>query len=192
MNFSHSFGLLSKKKLNIYDDPRPEIVVVETPTKIEETIRQTRFKAKKALEDTENQFRQVSDRWISIEQKTERAINDVVSPKERLIPEVLYVGVAGLAGSVLAKNRGAFLRLTTPIVFTIAASYYFLPITSRNIARKLFEYEQQSPALVNIHKSISQTTEESKNKIDEAMSDIRHTLNDQVKKVEAEVKKIWK
>ncbi|CAG8491798.1 7744_t:CDS:2 [Ambispora leptoticha] len=191
-SFSHSFLLLSRKKLKIYDDPKPDIVVVESPSKLEETITKTKLKARKMLEDVEKQFKQVSDRWISIEQKIDRTINEVVSPKERLMPEVLYVGVAGLGGSVLAKNRGIFLRLTTPIAFTIAASYYFLPVTSHNIARKLSEYEQKSPALVNVHQSISQTTNETKNKIEALTSDIKHTYNDQVKKVEAEVKKIWK
>ncbi|KAG9295030.1 hypothetical protein G9A89_017824 [Geosiphon pyriformis] len=178
----------TSSKLKIYDDPKPDIVLVETPTRLERTIREMRIHATNRIKKIQDQFQEGTDRWISFEQKAESNIKEVISPNERLMPETLYIAVAALAGTVLSGNRGIIMRIASPIGFTIAASYYFLPRTSRNIAIKLAEYEQKSPKLMRIHNSISQTANESKQKIDEGVTKLRSLFDGRAEKIKQEAK----
>ncbi|RHZ46641.1 hypothetical protein Glove_610g4 [Diversispora epigaea] len=154
------------KKLSIYDDPTPEIVLVESPTKLEQDIRKTRTKIAQTKNKFEYNLRGVINKWIEIEQKTEKTIKDVIDPRERFMPEVLYIAVAGLAGTIAARNRNILIRIASPVIFTIAASYYFIPQTSHNISAKIREYEERSPKFMKVHESIKNTADEVKLKFD--------------------------
>ncbi|CAG8556515.1 10523_t:CDS:2, partial [Diversispora eburnea] len=134
------------KKLSIYDDPIPEIVLIESPTKLEQDIRKTRTKIMQTTNKLEYNLRDVINKWIEIEQKTERTIKDVIDPHERFMPEGLYIVVAGLAGTIAARNP----------------SYYFIPQTSHNISSKIREYEDRSPKFMKVHKSITNVVDEQK------------------------------
>jgi len=94
-----------KKKLSIYDEPKPDIILVESPTRLEEGIRQTRIQVIKVARDFEQQIHGVADKWIAIEQNTEKTIKGIVARDERLMPGALYIAVAGLAGTIIARNR---------------------------------------------------------------------------------------
>jgi predicted component of type VI protein secretion system len=50
----------------------------------------------------------VADKWIAIEQKAEKNIKEIFAQDERLMPEALYISVAGLAGTIIARNRERF------------------------------------------------------------------------------------
>ncbi|CAG8674123.1 13655_t:CDS:2 [Cetraspora pellucida] len=147
------------QKLKIYDDPKPEIIIVKSPTRLEEGIRHTRLQISQTISDLKQHTQNVTDQWIGVEQNTEKAIKEVISPNERLMPEVLYVIVAGLAGSNI------LVRITSPVLFTVISSYYFLPQTSRNIMAKICEYEKRSPELMKIHNSVSDAANNTKQKI---------------------------
>jgi organizing structure protein 2 len=110
------------------------------------------------------------------------------------MPGALYVSVAGLAGTIIARNRkcltnyffqinylshlvhflgNVLLRIASPLFFTIAASYYFLPKTSHNISKKIHEYEQKSPKLLKVHYSISEVASDTKRKVDSVIADLK-------------------
>ncbi|CAG8532761.1 6520_t:CDS:2, partial [Dentiscutata heterogama] len=148
-----------KQKLKIYDDPKPEIIIVKTPTRLEQGIKHTRLRVSQAISDLEQHIRNVTDQWIDIEQTTEREIKGIISPNERLMPDVLYVVVAGLAGSLAARK---------------ISSYYFLPQTSRNMMAKLCEYEKRSPELMKIHNSVSDVANNTKQKFDSAIINLKN------------------
>ncbi|KAG0202190.1 hypothetical protein BGX28_005212 [Mortierella sp. GBA30] len=57
----------------------------------------------------------------------------VVAPEEELMPGLVYVALAGLTGSFVARQRSALLKLLSPVAFASAAGYYFLPHTTRNL-----------------------------------------------------------
>jgi MICOS complex subunit MIC26 len=46
------------------------------------------------------------DKWIGIEKQVETTLKEV-APKgeETIIPGAVYVGIAGMGGSILARNR---------------------------------------------------------------------------------------
>jgi len=46
------------------------------------------------------------DKWIGIEKQVESTLKEI-SPKgdETILPGAIYVGLAGMAGSIIARNR---------------------------------------------------------------------------------------
>jgi MICOS complex subunit MIC26 len=56
------------------------------------------------------------------------------APDEPLTPGVLYVAVATLAGSVIARSRGLPTRLFLPPTLFLASANHFLPKTSANVS----------------------------------------------------------
>lgn len=79
-------------------------------------------------------------------------MKSLIASEEQLTPAVLYIGVAALTGSVLARGRSLPIRLILPPTLLIASSYHFLPKTSANISDYLGALEDQYfPALAAKH-----------------------------------------
>ncbi|KAF9543937.1 hypothetical protein EC957_000302 [Mortierella hygrophila] len=57
----------------------------------------------------------------------------IVAPEEDLFPGLAYVAIAGLTGSLAARQGGTLLKALSPMAFASAAGYYFLPHTTRNL-----------------------------------------------------------
>ena len=70
----------------------------------------------------------------------EARMRSLIAPDEPLTPGILYVGVATLTGSVLARNR-IFWRLTLPPALFILSLNHFLPKTSHNVLSYLGSLE---------------------------------------------------
>ncbi|CAO3565654.1 unnamed protein product [Mortierella alpina] len=58
---------------------------------------------------------------------------EVLAAEEELMPGLAYVALAGLTGSVIARQRNALLKVLSPFAFASAAGLYFLPHTTRNL-----------------------------------------------------------
>ncbi|KAL1986553.1 hypothetical protein VTN96DRAFT_6131 [Rasamsonia emersonii] len=90
--------------------------------------------------------------------RIENAFTDTVaslapSPEsgERLLPGSIYVIVSAMAGSIVARNRGIFLRTTTPLAFGTVAAWTLLPVTMRNVSDLIWEYEKKVPVVADNH-----------------------------------------
>lgn len=70
---------------------------------------------------------------------------------EKLAPGGIYVVVAAMAGSIVARNRGRFLRGTTPLAFGTIAAWSLLPVTMRNVSDLIWQYEKRVPAVADQH-----------------------------------------
>lgn len=68
-------------------------------------------------------------------------MKSIISPDEAVTPGLLYSGVAGLTGSILARNRILPTRLLLPPVFLFATANYFLPKTTGNLSAYLGDLE---------------------------------------------------
>jgi len=79
---------------------------------------------------------------------------------EQLLPGAIYVLVATMAGSIISRNRGLFLRAATPLAVGITAGWMLIPATMRNIADLGWEYEKKVPAISETHESIGRFTRE--------------------------------
>ncbi|KAL2257724.1 hypothetical protein VTK26DRAFT_9259 [Humicola hyalothermophila] len=70
---------------------------------------------------------------------------------ERLMPGAIYVLVAGMAGSIVARNRGVLLRAATPLALGLGAAWTVLPVTMGNVGALVWEYEKRVPAVADAH-----------------------------------------
>ncbi|KAI0761316.1 apolipo protein O-domain-containing protein [Trametes elegans] len=127
-------------KLPIYPTPDPEIVLVETPSELEKQIGVARRTVTATYEDAHARVQAVVSRWIGVEQAVENRVKSLIAPDEPLTPGILYVGVATLTGSVLARNR-VFWRLALPPTLLVLSLNHFLPKTTHNVSEYLGELE---------------------------------------------------
>jgi MICOS complex subunit MIC26 len=70
-------------------------------------------------------------------------VKTVLPKDEKLNPGILYVLIAGLSASVLARQRNFLVRFTLPPLFVVAAMPYFLPKTSHNLRNYLSDLEDK-------------------------------------------------
>jgi MICOS complex subunit MIC26 len=56
-----------------------------------------------------------------------------------------------MAGSIITRNRNILLRATVPVALGIGASWTVLPVTSRNVADLVWEYEKRVPVIAESH-----------------------------------------
>ncbi|KAG5650538.1 hypothetical protein H0H81_011881 [Sphagnurus paluster] len=122
-----------REKLSIYPHQTPDILLVDTPSALEEQIGVARRKFIKAYCDTHSQVQGVISRWIGVEHAIENRVKAIISPNESLTPGLLYVGVATLTGSIIARSRFIGARLFLPPVFLFASAQQFLPQTTANL-----------------------------------------------------------
>ncbi|KAI9376207.1 apolipo protein O-domain-containing protein [Aspergillus egyptiacus] len=126
-----------------------------TPTDLLTTqIRQARLFLYEQSRAAEVGFNNVLSRALHIENAFTNTVASLApSPEsgEKLLPSGVYVVVAAMAGSIVARNRGRFLRGTTPLAFGAIAAWSLLPVTMRNVSDLVWEYEKRVPAVADQH-----------------------------------------
>ncbi|KAI0863070.1 apolipo protein O-domain-containing protein [Xylaria cubensis] len=112
---------------------------------------------------------------------------------EQLMPGLVYVLVASMAGSIMSRNRNILLRASLPLALGIGAGWLVIPITMGNVSELLWTYEQRFPAVANTHirtrEGIQRAwymtkihAELGKSYVDDKVSDARDVVEDWVKK----------
>ncbi|KAL2151302.1 hypothetical protein VTH82DRAFT_6400 [Thermothelomyces myriococcoides] len=130
----------------------------------------------------------------------ERAFTDTLAslapPREsgeRLMPGLIYVLVAGMAGSIVARNRNVLLRGLTPLAFGLGAAWTVIPITMGNVSGLVWEYEKRVPAVADAHIRVREGIENgvymarfhaelAQTKVEEGVRSVREALEDWVRK----------
>lgn len=118
----------SSKQPSIYPSPHAPITLIESPPPLAAHVRVAREAVTDVLGDAKVQINKGVDKWVKWERVVEREswpvlhwflirnsnifistvigeVKSVIPKDEPLTPGILYIGVAGLAGSVLARNR---------------------------------------------------------------------------------------
>ncbi|KAL1901673.1 hypothetical protein Cpir12675_000363 [Ceratocystis pirilliformis] len=91
---------------------------------------------------------------FSLEQSFTGTIASLAPAKEtgeKILPGAVYVLVAAMSGSIVARNRNIVLRTLAPLALGIGASWTFLPVTSRNVSDLAWKYEQRFPSVAEGH-----------------------------------------
>lgn len=97
------------------------------------------------------------------ETNASKTIASLAPPKEsgeQLLPGVIYVLVATMAGSIVTRNRNILIRATVPVAFGITAGWYLIPITMQNVSDLAWEFETRVPYVAQTHGAISGATQE--------------------------------
>ncbi|KAK1755338.1 micos subunit MIC26 [Echria macrotheca] len=135
-------------------------------------------------------------RAFSLEQSFTSTIASLAPPREsgeRLMPGLVYVLVAGMAGSIVARNRNVLLRASAPLALGIGAAWVVLPVTMNNVSGLLWTYEQRFPAVAEAHVATREGIEKgvrfvevhgelAKRKVTEVVHDARETVEGWVRK----------
>ncbi|KAF7159678.1 hypothetical protein CNMCM6106_006962 [Aspergillus hiratsukae] len=64
-----------------------------------------------------------------------------------------------MAGSIVSRNRGIFLRTLSPLAFGTVAAWTLLPVTMRNVSDLVWEYEKKVPVVADQHLAIREKAE---------------------------------
>jgi organizing structure protein 2 len=79
-------------------------------------------------------------------------VKALIAPDEPLTPAMLYVGVAALSGSILARNRSVFARALLPPTLFLLSFKYLLPKTTHNVSAYAGSLEERHfPELAHKH-----------------------------------------
>ncbi|KAK4188384.1 micos subunit MIC26 [Podospora australis] len=93
-------------------------------------------------------------RAFALEQSFTSTVASLAPPREsgeKLMPGLIYVLVAGMAGTIVARNRNILLRGVTPLALGLTAAYTVLPITMGNVGELAWHYEKKFPAVADAH-----------------------------------------
>lgn len=119
-------------------------------------------------------FNEMGGRHISSSDR----VKSIISPQESLTPGLLYVGVATLTGSILARNRLLATRLVLPPVFLAVSAKHFLPKTTRNLTDYVGSIEDTYfPSFSEKHEIAKAHTAMTWERIKEATKNTRAHLN---------------
>lgn len=114
-------------------------------------------------------------------------IKSTVDKDEEVFPNALYVGVAALAGTIIARNRNVVLRFLTSSTLAIGTSYYLLPKTTHNVAVQLEKLEKKYPQLQSAHQSVNNQVDQVKKQIDDTVSQLRGAVDENVNKLQSQI-----
>ncbi|KAK6205799.1 Mitochondrial intermediate peptidase [Pestalotiopsis sp. IQ-011] len=136
------------------------------------------------------------DRAFHLEKSFTQTVASLAPPREsgeQLMPGLVYVLVAGMAGSIVSRNRNILLRASAPLALGIGAGWLVLPVTMNNVSGLLWKYEQKFPVVAeahirtreNIFKSLEMAkvhSQVSRQYVDEKVTGVRDAVEDWVKK----------
>ncbi|KAI0409610.1 putative mitochondrial protein [Xylaria palmicola] len=136
------------------------------------------------------------DRAFNLERSFTSTIASLAPPREsgeQLMPGLVYVLVASMAGSIISRNRNVLLRASLPLALGLGAGWVVIPVTMGNVSGLLWKYEQRFPAVADTHvrtrESIQRAwymtkvhAELGKNYVDDKVTDAREAVEGWVKK----------
>jgi len=141
-----------QRKFSIYAEPEREIVVVDSPTVLETQVGVARRAITGVARDVHTRVHGVVSEWIGIEHAVEKRVKALVAPDESLTPGLLYVGVASLSGSILARNRSVLPRVLLPPTLFLLSFNYLFPKTAHNVSEYAGSLEEAHfPSLARTH-----------------------------------------
>lgn len=101
-------------------------------------------------------------RFLHLEHSFTSTIASLAPPRtanEELVPGLIYVLVATLAGTIVSRNRGILLRFAVPVAFGVGAGYAVIPVTMRNVGDLAWKYEQRFPVVRDAHLTVRERAE---------------------------------
>ncbi|GAA5990508.1 hypothetical protein JCM10908_007404 [Rhodotorula pacifica] len=116
-----------RSELSIYDSPAEPAVLVPVKSPLQDEVAAARVAASDAYSSLKESTADARQTWLGWEKQGESALKSVISDRDQLNPNALYVGIATLAGSIVGRNRFFLVRFALPPLFFIGSAAYFLP-----------------------------------------------------------------
>lgn len=131
-------------------------------------------------EEAKKQFGAAFDKYLSAEKTVTTTVADLKSADEDVLPGAIYILVATLSGSVLARNRNLLVRAAAPVAFGVAAFGYFLPQAYKNTGKLIWSFEEKAPAVAQAHIDTQKSVSELVSSVDTAVKDANSALESTV------------
>ncbi|KAK4226143.1 micos subunit MIC26 [Podospora fimiseda] len=145
---------------------------------------------------TEDAINSLMSRAFALEESFTSTIASLAPPREsneKLTPGLIYVLVAGMAGSIISRNRNVILRGATPLALGLGAAWTVLPITMGNVSELVWKYEQKVPAVADAHLKTREGIEKgiyfakvhadlAQRKVHEGVTEVREAVEGWIKK----------
>lgn len=168
----------SSQQPSIYPAPQRELLLVETPSELEKQIGVLRRTLTQQYQEGYTQVQGLVSRWIHVEHAVESTsicliqqvlfadvvfdtdrVKSFADPTEPLTPSILYVGIATLSGSIIARNRFIGTRLLLPPALLLLSANHFLPKTTANVTSYLSSLEDTyAPNFADKHRTANAHT----------------------------------
>ncbi|ORZ25452.1 apolipo protein O-domain-containing protein [Absidia repens] len=180
----------NNSKLSIYDEPEPKRVVIESPTKLEEHVAYAQKYANERLDEGKAHVDTFHGHVQSFENDVRGTINEIVSEDEDILPNAVYIGVAALAGTIIARNRNIVLRFLTSTAMATGASFYLLPKTTHNLGVQLEKLERKYPELGKAHATANEAVDDVRKEVDAVLLKLRGQLDEGKEMVKKQVSEV--
>lgn len=145
--------------------PSPQDVVVyqpqqqqqhgPTPTdRLATQVRAARLFLYRQACGAEDAVNQAMARAFHLEKSFTDTVASLAPPAEsgeKLMPGLVYVLVAAMAGSIVTRRSNILLRATVPAAFGVGMGWTVLPVTMGNVGELAWRYEQRFPAVAEGH-----------------------------------------
>lgn len=163
-------------------------VVVNSPSSVESVFKSIRNSISKASTAVEQYADQGYNRYYSTERRVTQTVSDLHDKSEDLLPNSLYIVVAGLSGLIMARQRSIFAKMTFPVVLGLCSFKYFLPQTftsTKNFVwnvekQKLPEIAKQQEAMITksgeLVSQLEKTTESSQSSVINAIGSLKKSI----------------
>lgn len=110
-------------------------------------------------------------------------VKQTIDKDEEILPNGLYVGVAALAGTILARNRNIVIRFVTSTALAVGTAHYLLPKTTHNVAVQLEKVESKYPELQSAHKSLNDAISDARKQVDGLVGEARGAFDESTSKL---------
>lgn len=171
---------LAAKEQNLTKSEVVNGVTVRSNENLEQYIGKGRAWLEDKAEVGQKKADNVFERYLSAERNVTSTIAAIKSDEEDLLPGAIYVLVATLSGSVLARNRNFLVRGITPLICGAAAFKYFLPDAFGNTGKLIWRFEQKAPALADAHLKTQKQVENLVTDANKAVADSKSALENGV------------
>ena len=135
--------------------PMPSKPRGPTPTdRLAEQIGKARVWLYKYATKAEDAVNKAADDAFHLERSLTDTIASLAPPRssgEKLMPGLVYVLVAGMAGSIITRRSNILLRATVPLAVGVGAGWTVIPVTMGNVSNLIWTYEKKFPAVANAH-----------------------------------------
>ncbi|KAK7719873.1 hypothetical protein SLS64_002054 [Diaporthe eres] len=168
-----------------------------TPTdRLAAQIRDVRLFIYRHACTAEDAVNRTMDRAFHLEKSFTDTIASLAPPPEsgeKLMPGLVYVLVAAMAGSIVTRRSNILLRATVPVAFGVGMGWTAIPHTMRNTSDLAWKYEQRYPVVAQGHLQIKDGwrqgvsfarvhTQLGRDKLEEKVKGARETVEEWVRK----------
>lgn len=168
-----------------------------TPTdRLAAQIRDVRLFIYRHACSAEDAVNRTMDRAFHLEKSFTDTIASLAPPPEsgeKLMPGLVYVLVAAMAGSIVTRRSNILLRATVPAAFGVGMGWTAIPHTMRNTSDLAWKYEQRYPVVAQGHLQIKDSwrqgvsfarvhTQLGRDKLEEKVKGARETVEEWVRK----------